>query len=92
MRLIETEDGVILEIYVKPKSSKFEVRLEEDEVVVRSTEEPERGKVNKEIVKEFTKLLHADVEIISGFASKQKRLLIRRIRKGTVEHLLLDAP
>ncbi len=56
MKLTETKDGTIIEIYVKPNSTKFEVNIEDDEIVVRSTEEPEKGKVNKEILKELSKL------------------------------------
>jgi len=49
MRITETKDGAILEVFVKPKSQKFEVTFEGDDVVVRCTEEPVKGKVNKEL-------------------------------------------
>ena len=51
------------------------------EIVVYSTEEPVKGKVNKEIIKEFTKILHSKVEIASGFTSKEKQLLIKGMEK-----------
>lgn len=77
MNLTETKDGVIVEVYVKPNSPKFEVLVEGDEIVVRSTEEPEKGKVNKEILKQLTKLFHAEVELVSGATSRQKRFLVK---------------
>jgi uncharacterized protein (TIGR00251 family) len=88
MRIIETKDGVILEVFVKPKSQKFEVLLEGDEVVVRCTEEPVKGKVNKELLKALSKLFHTNVELVSGATSRQKRLLLKGIEKSDVERLL----
>jgi len=44
--------------------------------------------VNKELVKEFSRLFHKRVELISGFTSKQKVLLIRDAdRKEVEKHL-----
>ena len=88
MRITETKDGVILEVFVKPKSQKFEVRLEGDEVVVRCTEEPVKGKVNKELLKALSKFFHTNVELVSGATSRQKRLLVKNGSKKQVEALL----
>jgi len=88
MKLTETRDGTILEVYVKPNSQKFEVALEGDEVVVRCTEEPVKGKVNKELIKEISKFFHANVELVSGATSKQKWLLVKNIGKREVQRLL----
>jgi len=41
---------------------------------VYATEEPEKGKVNKEILKELSKLLHVKVELANGATSRQKQL------------------
>jgi uncharacterized protein (TIGR00251 family) len=88
MNVKDTKDGAILEVFVKPKSPKFEVLLEGDEVVVRCTEEPVKGKVNKELLKAFSKLFHTNVELVSGATSRQKRLLLKDIEKSEVERLL----
>ena len=88
MKITETKDGALIEVFVKPNSARFEVIVEDGELVVRCTEEPVKGKVNKELVKELSKLFHSKVEIISGFTSKQKRLLITGVAKNEVEHLL----
>jgi len=88
MRITETKDGAILEVFVKPKSTKFEVTLEGDEVVVRCTEEPVKGKVNKELLKALSKLFHTNVELVSGATSRQKRLLLKDIEKSEVARIL----
>jgi hypothetical protein len=88
MSLKETKEGIVLSIFVKPNSPKFKIELDSGEVVVYATEEPEKGKVNKEIMKEAGKLLGFRVEIVSGLTSKQKVLLLRDASKAQVETAL----
>lgn len=90
MNVKDTKDGAILEVFVKPKSSKFEVLLEGGEVVVLCTEEPVKGKVNKELLKGLSKFFHTNVQLVSGTASKQKRLLLIGVEKSEVERLLFN--
>lgn len=89
MKIIETEDGTIIDLFVKPNSLKFKVTVCEDEIVVFCTEQPVKGRVNKELVKAFSKLFHAKITLISGFNSKQKRLVIKGVTKREVEQILL---
>jgi uncharacterized protein (TIGR00251 family) len=88
MNIKETQDGTIITIFVKPNSPKFSIEVEGDEIVVHSTEEPVKGKVNKELIKELTKLFHAKVELVSGATSKQKQLLVVGVKKADLELLL----
>ena len=88
MSITETKDGVIITIFVKPNSPKFRIEFEDIEIVVHCTEEPVKGKVNKEVLKEFSKLLHAKVELASGTTSKQKQLFVKAMDKSKVEQLL----
>jgi uncharacterized protein (TIGR00251 family) len=88
MRISETKDGTVMEVFVKPNSAKFETVIGNDEILVFCTEEPVKGRVNKELVKEFSRLFHSKTEIVSGFTSKQKRLLIKGVGKSEVERLL----
>ena len=91
MKLNETKDGTIIEVFVKPKQPKFDAKIDGDVFVVFSTQEPEKGKVNKEILKELAKRFNVKVELVSGFASKQKHILMRSVGKNEVERLLRDA-
>ena len=56
MKINQTKEGLVLEVFVKPKSKEFRITVEGDEIVVYCTEEPVRGKVNKELTKEFSRL------------------------------------
>ena len=89
MSIKETKDGTIITIFVKPNSPKFKIEFDGNEIVVHATEEPEKGKVNKEILKEFSKILHAKVELASGATSRQKTVVCARtLRKSQVEQFL----
>jgi uncharacterized protein (TIGR00251 family) len=88
MSIKETSNGVLISIFVKPNSSKFAIEIDDmDSIVVYATEEPEKGKVNKEILKELTKLFHANVELLSGATSRQKQLIIG-VKKETIYQVL----
>jgi len=91
MKITETKNGTIIEVFVKPNQPKFNIKIDGDEIIVLCTEEPVKGKVNKEIIKELSKLFHTQIEIISGLTSKQKRLLIKNTNKNKVEALLQTA-
>jgi uncharacterized protein (TIGR00251 family) len=88
MKLAETKEGIIIEVFVKPNQPKFNVKLDGDEIIVFCREEPVKGKVNKELIKGLSKLFHAEIEIVSGLTSKQKRLLLKNLSKKQVETLL----
>ena len=88
MNIKDTKDGAVIEVFVKPKSEKFEVLLEGDEVVVRCTEEPFKGKVNKELLKALSKFFNTNVELVSGATSRQKRLLLKGTEKSEAERIL----
>lgn len=85
MSIKETKEGIVLSIFVRPNSPKFKIAFDSSVVVVYATEEPEKGKVNKEIMKQTGKLLGFRVEIVSGLTSKQKVLLLRGASKAEVE-------
>jgi uncharacterized protein (TIGR00251 family) len=88
MKITDTKNGALIEVYVKPQSQKFEVQLEGDEVVVRCTEEPVKGKVNKELLNALSKFFGTNVELVSGATSRQKRLLLEGMTKNEAERIL----
>lgn len=88
LKINEVKDGVILEVNVKPQARAFKIVVENGEITVFCVEEPVKGKVNKEIIKELSKFFNRNVELISGFTSKKKILLITGLRKVDVEQVL----
>ncbi len=88
MKITETKNGAVIEVFVKPHQPKFGVKVDGDEFIILCTEEPVKGKVNKEIIKELSRLFHAEIEIISGLTSRQKRLLLKNVSAAEAESLL----
>jgi hypothetical protein len=88
MKLLKTDRGVVLNVYVKPDSTEFKIEVEDEELRVHCKESPIKGKVNKELVKELSRLFKKRIEIISGFTSKQKRILIADISIEEVNEIL----
>ncbi len=88
MSINQAQDGTSLKVFVKPNSLKFKIEFDGEEIVIYSTEEPVKGKVNREIVKKLSKMLSFEVEIISGLTSKQKVLFLKDAKKETVEAAL----
>jgi uncharacterized protein (TIGR00251 family) len=91
MKLQETEDGVILDVHVKPNSKVFQIKVEDDELIVMCREAPVKGKVNKELLKRFSRLFECKVELVSGFTSRQKRFLLSGIGVEEVNMIVASA-
>lgn len=83
MKLQKVSDGVVVVVFVKPNSKLFQLKAESDELVVSCRESPVKGRVNKELIKELSRIFKKRVEIIAGFTSKQKKVLIKGI--STIE-------
>lgn len=88
MELKKTSDGVVLNLQVKPNSKQFKIIADSGELVIHCREVPVKGKVNRELVKELSRVFNAKVEILSGFTSRQKKILIRNISAEKVNEIL----
>jgi len=88
MKLFETNRGVVLNVHVKPDSREFKIEVEDDELVVHCKESPVKGKVNRELMKELSRIFKRKVEFISGYTSKQKKILIRDVSLEEVNRIL----
>jgi uncharacterized protein (TIGR00251 family) len=91
MKLQETAQGVVMDVHVKPNSKQFRIELDGDNVVVSCREAPVKGKVNKELLKQFSRLFSRRTELVSGFTSRQKRLLISDIKVEEANRILESA-
>jgi len=88
MKTNETKNGTIIEVFVKPSQPKFNIKIDGSEIVIFCTQEPFKGKVNKEIIQELSKIFRTKVELVSGATSRQKRLLVAGVTKNEAEQLL----
>lgn len=84
LKMLKTDRGVILNVYVKPNSKEFKIITDNNEFVVFCRESPEKGKVNKELIKELSRLFHKKVEIAAGFTSKQKKILVKDVTEEEI--------
>lgn len=88
-----TTNGITVQIEVSPNSGKFQITGYNEwrqtlEVKIKAP--PTKGKANKELMKEFTKLTGHPTEIISGHKSRQKNLKISGIDEKTFFEILED--
>lgn len=88
MNLQKTAKGTVLTVYVKPNSRRFQMKTKEDELIVFCQETPVRGKVNRELIRELSRLFKKKVEIVSGLGSRQKKVLINDIGVEAVNKIL----
>ena len=88
MKLWRFTQGILLEVYVRPNSKEFQIRTEKGELLVFCRESPVKGKVNRELVKELSRLFKRRVEIVSGLSSRRKRILAREIGEEEAKQIL----
>jgi len=90
MSIKEVKDGVILEVYVKPTSEKFSIELKDNEIIIRCTEPPVKGKANREIERELSKLFRRKAVIVSGHRTPHKRILVYGLNSENVKQAIVD--
>lgn len=91
MKLQKTAQGIVLDVCVKPNAKVFQLKIENNELIVLCREAPVKGKVNKELLKRFSRLFDRKVELVSGFTSRQKRFLISDIEAEQINRILASA-
>lgn len=88
MKFQKVSDGVVVAVFVKPNSKFFQLKVEGDELVVLCRESPVKGRVNRELIKELSRIFKRRVNIVAGFTSKQKKVLITDISVDQVSAIL----
>lgn len=88
--------GVLMRISVQPRAQQPGVRgIRNGVLVVRLKAAPEKGKANKELIATLAKFLgvaKADMDIVSGTASRQKRVLVKNLPLSHVTGKLVGLP
>ena len=87
--IVENKGSVEFQIRVVPRASKTEIVGEMDGAVrVRVSSAPVDGAANAELIKLFAKTLgvaRSNVEIVSGLASKTKRIRVTGVTTEAVQ-------
>ncbi|MFH1187999.1 MAG: DUF167 domain-containing protein [bacterium] len=88
----ETANGILLDIFVQPKSSQNQILGEyKNSLKIRLTNPPVENAANKSCVKFLAKELgiaKSDIEIVKGEHSRQKQVLIKKINIKELESFL----
>ena len=92
MKIKETSDGIILEVFVKTEAKKCKIETTNEEVIFFSKKRPHKGIVNKELIKMFSSFFGSKVKIVSGLTSNQKILLIEGSTKLDFEQKINNKP
>ncbi|MCG2828623.1 DUF167 domain-containing protein [Methanothermobacter sp. K4] len=89
--LRETADALLVDIEVSPASGRFEITSYNEwrnriEVKIRAP--PEKGRANREIIREFSATFNTKADIVSGHKSRHKTLKLYGIDADTFRDLL----
>ena len=88
LELRQVSGGVVVAVFVKPNSKQFQLKVEDGTLVATCRESPVKGRVNKELIKELSRIVKKRVEIVAGFTSKQKTVLITGINLDEADKTL----
>lgn len=89
MKLTENIEGTLIKVVAKPRSKGFKLEQEENNLVVHCRSPPEKGKANKELIKELSRFFGHEVFIISGLMSREKIILVENAKPHELNSLLL---
>ncbi len=93
MCIRETEEGLILEVRVQPRSKKEEVKREGKILRIRVKAPPEKGRANKACIELLSKKLglrKSQIHLVRGDKSQNKVFLISGAGAEEVSSLLTD--
>jgi len=88
--------NTILHLRVSTGKKQFQLNWNQNELIlcVEIKSNPEKGKANKEIVKEMKKFFESEVKILSGFKSKNKIVEVysptKKVMESLSKHLILE--
>lgn len=82
MILKETNEGLIIEVNVKPRSKNSKIEFIDNKLIFFSKNQPIKGRVNKELVRALSNFSGVTVRIFYGFKSNNKILLLEKVDKN----------
>jgi len=88
LELRQVSGGVVVAVFVKPNSRQFQLKVEGETLVALCRESPVRGRVNKELIRELSRIFKKRVEIVAGLTSRQKKILITSVNIDEAARIL----
>ncbi len=77
----------LLKLKISTGKSRFCFKKNGEVLLVEVKSNPEKGRANNEILKEFRKIFKKEVRLISGFKSREKIIEINASRKEVLEKI-----
>ena len=87
MEMLKVKDGILMKVHVKPQSKSFKIKAD-NTLIVFCTQSPAKGKANRELIRGLSKIFGKEVEIVSGYQSKRKRILVKDIMEKEMREIL----
>lgn len=87
------DNDVLVDIEVSPNSKRFEIsgfNQWRNRIEIRIRQVPQKGKANREICKEMSKIFNCEVAIFKGEKSSQKTLLFRNSSREAILNGFLE--
>lgn len=81
----QTENGVLIEVKVRPNSKRFALVKKEDQLILEVVSPARAGKANLEIVKGLKRLFGREVEIVKGLRERRKVILVKGAKTELLE-------
>lgn len=86
----QTEKGVIIKVRVKPNAKSFGFAIKDGHLIIEVASHPRRGRANLEVVKGLKKVFGKDAEIVKGFKSREKVILVKGMNTDEINRFLLS--
>ncbi len=79
----------ILNAKISTGKNKFELSFDNEKEIflIKITQQPQKNKANKEIIKELKKFFKTDIQIVFGLTSKEKKIKIYLPKEEVLERL-----
>lgn len=88
--LKHTNDGILIELKIRPNSAKNEIIKSDDGIRMKITAQPVDGKANKALIeflsKEF-KIPKTSVEIVKGLTGKDKTVILKVFDENKIKFI-----
>ena len=93
IKLLDTPEGVIIPVWAQPRAKKDRIVGEFNGCIkVAVTAPPEGGRANEaiaEVIADALGLRGSAVQVVGGLTSRQKQVLVKGVKRETVERVLL---